>query len=102
MKEYPLYKKEVICAYRELPVLNIDDLKFGDIINWTPAAKPYAMWDRVTQVAIVELQKREFPESSHVYSTHSTIYVGKRTIFNVTVPVADYLRLDKVIIPKKV
>jgi len=92
-------KKKIIRAYSRFPRLRIRDLKFGDIINWTPGRtvwRPASNWmASAAQRGIIAFQRWKYPNSRRIYSTHSIIHLMDGVCWNVTAPRADYLKLEE-------
>jgi hypothetical protein len=92
-----VYRKKIIEVYRNIPILEINDIPFGAIINRTPGdlswwppkdgAERLAITADVGPIrGIIPHQKHYFPESPFVYSSHSLIHTFLGRYFETTNP----------------
>ena len=90
-----VYKKKIIRAYRDIPVMAINDIPFGAILNRTPGALSW--WPPIERFGItanigpirgiIPYQRKYFGEhSDYVYSSHSLIHTFLGRYFETTTP----------------
>ena len=94
-----IYKKKIEAVYGELPLLDLMDLQFGDLINTTPGDigwwPPKEIPLRVAYEEIINYQRRSYWNrvNDYIYSVHTRIHTFQGRFFEVTSPVGQYGRL---------
>lgn len=91
-----VYKKQIIETYRDIPVMEINDIPFGAIINRTPGDVT-SWFEKIAITAdfgpikgIIPYQKKYFPDSPYIYSSHTLINIFAGRYFEVTTPKSRY------------
>jgi len=99
-----VYQDEIISAYRDIPIIEINSIPFGAIINRTPG--DLSWWPPFDMIGItadfgpikgiIPYQQKFFGKhSSHVYSSHTLIHTFLGRYFEVTNPRSRYGILTK-------
>ena len=104
-----VYKKEIIETYRDIPVMEINDIPFGAVVNRTPGDIT-SLIDKIAITAdigpikgIIPYQKKYFPDSPYIYSSHTLINIFAGRYFEITPPRSRYgLLTDNSLDPTKV